>query len=248
MTGERHEEQILNLARGFAYPPTPDLAPAVLAHLPSRLQRPPRIRPAARTLSLLAVMLALLLAVPSARAAVLEILEVGIVRILLGSPQAPTLAAPSPTPGVAGATFDLAGRVTLQEARAQFPYPIRLPGFPADIGEPDLVYLQDLEGAAVILIWLDPDDPSQFRFSLQAFTDDSHIWKLDPALLGRPEVNGREAYWTRGPYLILTESGGQGASRLVEGYALIWADGDLTYRLEGDLTLEEALQIAESLR
>jgi hypothetical protein len=36
--------------------------------------------------------------------------------------------------------------------------------------------------------------------------------------------------------------------RLVEGHVLIWADGSLTYRLETELPLDEALRIAESLR
>jgi hypothetical protein len=35
--------------------------------------------------------------------------------------------------------------------------------------------------------------------------------------------------------------------RMIEGQVLIWADGDVTYRLESDLSLEEALKIAESL-
>jgi hypothetical protein len=33
----------------------------------------------------------------------------------------------------------------------------------------------------------------------------------------------------------------------IDSNVLIWVDGDITYRLEGDLTLEEALAIAESL-
>jgi hypothetical protein len=37
-------------------------------------------------------------------------------------------------------------------------------------------------------------------------------------------------------------------TRLVDGHVLIWADGDITYRLETNLLLEEAIRIAESLR
>jgi hypothetical protein len=36
--------------------------------------------------------------------------------------------------------------------------------------------------------------------------------------------------------------------RLIDGHVLIWTDGNLTYRLETDLSLEEALKVAESLQ
>jgi hypothetical protein len=36
--------------------------------------------------------------------------------------------------------------------------------------------------------------------------------------------------------------------RLIEGNVLIWTEGDLTYRIETDLSLEEAIRIAESLQ
>ena len=35
---------------------------------------------------------------------------------------------------------------------------------------------------------------------------------------------------------------------LVEGHALVWEEGDITYRLETSLSLDEAVKIAESLR
>ncbi len=248
MTRERDEQRILDLARGFSYPPCPDLGPAVLARLPARPPRRARMRPAAVALSLLVVVLGLLLAVPTVRAAVFEVLEVGIVRILLGAQRTPAGAPAISTPSLSGAAFDLAGQVTLEEARTRFPLPIRLPTYPADVGDPDLVYLQDLDGAAVILVWLDPRDPARAVFSFQAFTDDSSIWKLDPELVATSRVNGREAYWTSGPYLLVTASGERESVRLVEGHVLIWTEGGLTYRLEGDLGLDEAVRMAESLR
>jgi hypothetical protein len=36
--------------------------------------------------------------------------------------------------------------------------------------------------------------------------------------------------------------------RMIEGHVLIWADGPITYRLETDLSLDEAVKIAESLK
>jgi hypothetical protein len=63
-------------------------------------------------------------------------------------------------------------------------------------------------------------------------------------------VNGRPALWTEGPYLLQFRRDGHTVTevqRLVEGHVLIWAEGEITYRLESDLPLEEAVRIAESL-
>jgi hypothetical protein len=244
MTRPSYEEQIADLAHGLAYPPCPDMAPLVLSRLPAGAPRRTGPRLAAIVLSLLMVLLGLALAVPTVRAAVFEILEVGIVRILLGETGEPMR---MPTTSIPAWLPDLAGQVTLEEARAQFPFPIRLPTVPPALGDPDLVFLQELDGAAVILVWLNPEDPAQVGLSLQFLTDDASIWKLDPALLAAARVNGQEAYWTSGPYLIVAANGERESVRLVEGHVLIWTDGELTYRLESDLTLEEAVQIAESL-
>ena len=46
----------------------------------------------------------------------------------------------------------------------------------------------------------------------------------------------------------LVTDGDYNLRRLITGYVLIWRDGDITYRLETDLPLEEAVKIAESLR
>ncbi len=35
---------------------------------------------------------------------------------------------------------------------------------------------------------------------------------------------------------------------LVEGHVLVWVEDEITYRLETDLNLEEAIRIAELLR
>jgi hypothetical protein len=35
---------------------------------------------------------------------------------------------------------------------------------------------------------------------------------------------------------------------LIEGHVLIWTEGEITYRLETDMPLEEAVRVAESLR
>ena len=39
----------------------------------------------------------------------------------------------------------------------------------------------------------------------------------------------------------------EAGSLLIESNVLIWADDEITYRLEGDLSEEEMVEIAESL-
>ncbi len=64
-------------------------------------------------------------------------------------------------------------------------------------------------------------------------------------------VKGQPALWTQGPYLLQFERDGQvivDTRRLVTGHVLIWVEKGITYRLETDLSLEEAVRIAESLK
>ena len=51
-----------------------------------------------------------------------------------------------------------------------------------------------------------------------------------------------------GPYIVETKSGEYVQRRLVTGHALIWTEGNVTYRLETSLSLPEAVRVAESLR
>jgi hypothetical protein len=74
------------------------------------------------------------------------------------------------------------------------------------------------------------------------------VVKQQPPEVETTDVNGRIAVWTTGPYVLMTQLGWLVEFRLVEGHVLIWADGPLTYRLETDLSLDEAVRIAESLR
>ncbi|MFN8428149.1 MAG: hypothetical protein U0X87_18070 [Anaerolineales bacterium] len=62
------------------------------------------------------------------------------------------------------------------------------------------------------------------------------------------QVNGQRAYWGEGPYPLRMYNGDLEFTRLIEGHVLIWAVDNVTYRLETDSTLQEAIKVAESLR
>ena len=51
--------------------------------------------------------------------------------------------------------------------------------------------------------------------------------------------------WAVGPYPLRLYNGDLEFTRLIDGHVLIWEDEDLTYPLETDLPLEEAIRVAE---
>jgi hypothetical protein len=262
------EARVRYVARSFAYPPTPELAGAVRAQLVEESRLKPGF-PAGSTRRLiwatLIVLLILggLLAVPQVRAALVEYLQIGAVRIFLveptptptpppvtASPAKPPTIMPRPSPTPLASLLDLAGATTLAEAQAQVDFSIRLPAYPADLGEPDWVFLQDMGGPIIILVWAKPDQPDQVRLSLHLVGPGAFMGKGPPVTLEETSVNGQPAYWTEGPYLLKIQRGNQvqeDMRRLIEGQVLIWTEDDITYRLETDSSLAEAVKMAESL-
>jgi hypothetical protein len=207
--------------------------------------------------ALLLLMLAGLLAVPQVRAGLLEVLRIGAVRILLVEPtptastsgQAPVTA----TPLSRTAALGLVGETTLEEAQREAGFSVRLPTYPADLGPPDQVFLQDLDGAVVVLVWLDPANPREVRLSLHQLANTTFAEKGEPESIERTTVHGRPAIWSEGPYVLQfrrADGTYMGLQRLVTGNVLIWQEeeGGVTYRLETGLPLDEARRIAESLR
>ena len=71
--------------------------------------------------------------------------------------------------------------------------------------------------------------------------------KMNPVLVQETTVNGRYAIWAVGPYPVQFSNGNLDFVRLVDGHVLIWTEGEVTYRLETQLDLEEAVKVAESL-
>lgn len=249
---ERTEAQVRALARALPYPPTPDLARlARAAHMPARL----RLRLAWVILAV--VIVASLLAVPQVRAALIEFFQIGGVRIYLAPTSTVTPrpvngtaspnATPPPPPTFLPSLLDLAGETTLEEAEAQAGFSLLLP--PA-YGSPDRVFLQRFadRGQLVILVWLDPADPNRIRLSLHEMVCEICIEKTQPTVIRNTTVNGQPAIWAEGPYMVRLTNNDMDFRRLVEGHVLIWAVAGVTYRLETDITLDEAVTIAESLK
>jgi hypothetical protein len=267
------EKQMLSIAKGLDYPRTPDVAGSVMTELgpsPSpqggvRGKGGLRIisRRLVWSLTIILILFSSLMLIPPARAAIIEFIQIGVVRIFRAEPtplappnqeipstEVPVTATPVPTSQPLIPILEkLAGEMTLEEAQKAVNYPILLPSYPADLGQPDRVFVQEAEGKMTILVWIDPLKPSQVLMSLHLIPAGSWaIDKFDPALVQETRVNGQRAIWAVGPYPLRLRNSDLQYMRLIEGHVLIWTDGDLTYRLETESSVEDAIKVAESLK
>ena len=260
---ELFENQLRSIAKGLDYPRTPNIAGSVMTRL--RASTRPHIIPRklAWSLTMILVLCSSLMLIPPVRAAVVEFIQVGIVRIfprptkqpidVIGTPTLNSITPKTATPSIPSATLipslrRIAGETTLSDAQLSVDYSILLPSYPFDLGPPDYVFLQDAEGVMTILVWLDPTQPDRVLMSLHFIPAGSWGFeKSEPRFIQQTTVNRQSAIWAVGPYPLRLQNGDLDFTRLIDGNVLIWADGDITYRLETNHTLEEAIRIAESL-
>lgn len=255
------EAQLTSLASKMEYPRTPDIAASVSARLRLTTRRPLISRTLAWTLTIVLVVFASLMLIPPARAAILDFIQIGVVKIFRTQPtpspipqhpsdMAPVTATPAPsTQPLIPILKDLAGETTLKEAQQTVNYPILLPSYPANLGQPNYVFVQDTGEPMTILVWTDPQKPDQVLMSLHFIPPGSWaLKKMDLNEIEETSVNGNHAVWTTGPYLLKLKNGDATFTRMITGHVLIWEDKDITYRLETNLSLDEAVKVAESLK
>jgi hypothetical protein len=102
----------------------------------------------------------------------------------------------------------------------------------------------------VVLVWLDPARSGQAEYSLHIFGPGTFVTKMNPPTLFTTTVNGREVTWLEGPYMLAYGDGNTQdyeSRYLVSGRVLLWEEDGLTYRLESNLSFEDAIKMAESL-
>lgn len=248
------ERDLRALGAILEFPPTPDLAAPVRRRLAAA-------EPARRRFSLprglvvafavLLVAVAGVLAVPQARTAVLEWLGLRGVTIERVA-TAPTVTETAPGSPAVEDLF-LGRPVTLDEARRRLRYPLLPP--PAALGEPDAVYLGEaLSGGQVAFVYLDGDEVSALFTQFRAEIEEDFIYKTaGPGTEIEPvTVAGEPGWWLEGrphEFVYIDPESGQPRPetlRLARN-TLLWQRGELTLRIEGDLSREEALRIAEGV-
>lgn len=253
------EERLISFANNFPYPPTPDLSQRILDQVGRKRRLRSRLRMQwAWGIAVILVFLAGLLAVPPVRAAVFEILQIGAIRILfIETPSSLDTDSPDveetiiPTSALHPALVKVAGETTLDIARQLIDFPILLPRYPQDIGLPNKVYIQDLGAPALLLVWFEPGQEDVIRMSILMLSRGAFATKGLPASVENTTVAGVEALWVEGDHQLILEVGKNNYSDVqffVQGNVLIWERGEITIRLEGEITLEEARKIAESMR
>jgi hypothetical protein len=240
---ERWETSIENRAKAFTYPATPDIAANV-----SKLLRPSHRRKNLKLMARAAAMLMLifiaLLFVPEIRAGVLEVLRLGAIRILPQNPT-PTIILSPPGPL---SLLDLNPVASLEDAQDIFTFPIRLP---TNVRAPDRIFMIEDSGVMIIFVWLVPGTENQIEMSLHILRSESIADKYYPWDPETTSVNGSQAFWLVNAHVFdfygTVRDERADWIRYVDMNVLIWERSLITYRLETDLTLEEAIQIAESL-
>jgi len=226
------ETALRQLGGEVAFPPTPDLAPAIRGRLDrSRSWR----RPVAIALAVAVVAAAAaVLAVPQSRSAILDWLglrNVGVVRV-------------DTLPAVpARGRLDLGRPATLAEAKRRAPW-LLLPDTKSD----SAWVSESLPGGKVSLLW---GTPSNVRLLLTEFTGRTYIEKVigGDTRVERVKI-GDAGAWFEGPHVVMFQDRN---GRFRESHArlarntLVWQMGDVTLRLEGSLTEDQALRIARTV-
>jgi hypothetical protein len=260
------ERALTDLGGHLDFPATPDLAPAVAGRLreaPAAPARGPRVRGwrrlAVAALAAAVLAAAVLVVSPGTREAVARRLGLRGVDIRLGGGR--------PTPTVttrAGERLELGlgGRVTLEQARRRVAFPVLVPTVPG-FQRPDAVYVnrgQPLGGRVDLVFRARPGLPAspytdvgllvtQFQGTLTA----DFIKKVVAGgLVEEVRVAGQPGYWFSGEphFFTFRDRAGEinDESTRLAGNTLVWQAGARTLRLEGQLSRQKALRIAESMR
>ena len=242
-------EQALRELR-VEWPATPDLAAAVLPRLETqgarRPRRPWRLRVAAVALLLLGGTMA----VEPARSAILEALGLKSVSIERREP----VATPEPRGAALGEGLGLGSPVTLERARAEAGFDVGIP----DLGEPDAVFLDGMQRVS-FMYGAGPGLPraAETGAGLLVTQQLATVGQLIQKTIG-PEtkiqdvtVAGDRGYWITGaPHgVAFMPAGGDPVfdEQRLAGPTLLVEHGDVLIRVEGRVSRERAIAVAESV-
>jgi hypothetical protein len=228
-------------ADGFPFPPTPDVAGAVAGRLRAR-RTPRRVVVAAAAAAIVAVG-AVLAASPGARSAVVDWLD-SIPGVHIERSSKPPAVRFNFTP-----TYG--DRVSLEEARYRVDFPIRLP---RRLGDPDIVFVSTftVPGGVVTTVYGGERRARAVFSEWRVGGDDLFFKVLGPGNEAtRISVGGAPGVWLFGTHHTVFFLGSdqreyQTAGALA-GNTLVWQRAGMSYRLEANVRLAEALELAASL-
>jgi len=185
-------------------------------------------------------------------------------RLILGQPSAspPPSVEPSRTvpPGPPGSSLRLGDPVELGEVVALTGTPPRLPT-DAAIGAPDAVYVDPSRGNQVAVVWSTSStlpatrEPGIGLLLMQfdgAPGDRFYTKVIGEGVTAEPvSVDGHDGFWISGAahffYYVRDDGTVIDDDRRWVDDALVWSDGETTFRLETSLGRDAAIALAESL-
>lgn len=261
MPEQELEATLVDLGERLAYPRPTRLADAVRARL-----REPRSRrwwetlgspryafaPALATLALILVVS--LAAVPDVRAAADEFLRLRGIDLFrtAATPSAPVASPMVPFPGE---------RVSLEQARSRAPF-LRVPT-DARLGVPDQIYIDETQaGTRVTLVYVSRTGfpvsreagVSAVVVAFRGRVDESLFVKVMPAGTRVEEVNvdGARGFWIEGAphqFFYRDATGNiQTETLRLAGNTLLWERSEATFRLEAQISRDEAISVGASAR
>ena len=262
MREQELEATLTDLGERLAYPRPTRLGDAVLARL--REPRPrrwwdavlsPRYAFAPAIATLLLILVVSLAAVPDVRAAADEFLRLRGIDIFrtTATPSAPVASPALQFPGE---------RVSLEQARSRAPF-LRVPT-DARLGNPDQVYLDQTQaGTRVTLVYVSragipvsrEAGVSAVVVAFRGRVDEQSLFgKAIPAGTRAEEVtvNGGRGFWIEGaPHqFFYRDAAGniQPETLRLAGNTLLWEQSDATFRLEAQVSRDDAIRIGASAR
>jgi hypothetical protein len=257
---EMLEDQLGLLGRQLVWPATPNLAPTIRQRIEQK--RVPRRQwfesrwAMAAAVAILA--LAALLAYPPSRDAIANWLN-----LHTRLQQVPALPTPSPRPsGPLGERLGLGGQTTLTGARGGVSWKVLVPTF---LGQPDEVYLQlptdgPPEGEVTLVYSVRAGIPTSGQSGVAVLITEAR-GRVNSEFFGKflgPDttienvtVAGHRGLWISGKphifYFIDSAGNVRDETLRLATNTLLIDEGGTVVRIEGNLTKEQALQIARSL-
>jgi len=234
---------------GFAYPPTPRIAEAVVARLRAapersslleRLFGAPVARAAAGAMLALLAVVGVSLAVPQSRDALADLFGLSSVRV----DRTPYV---GPTPPVLSPE-SFARPATIEQARSAVDFPLRFYERDGVRYYPIAVYIADADSTIPYPILVYDDFDLYER-------EDGFFGKggPDPSLIHEIEFDGMPALWIDQGGHIAETYDAEGrliveSVRTVDRATLIWEEDGVAFRLETSLRQAEAIEVARSVR
>jgi hypothetical protein len=250
------EQQLAELGRALDWPVTPNLAPKVTNRISFRRQWFESRWAIAAAVAI--AILAALLAYPPSRDAIADWLNLRT-RIQ----PVPHLQTPSPLPpGPLGERIGLSALTTLPAARAAVSWQVLLP---QSLGQPDEVYFElpptgPADGEVTLVYSARPGVPVSAQTGVSVLvtevrgrvTSDSFGKTVGPGTkIEAVSVAGHEGYWISGAphvFFFIDDAGDVRYETLrLATNTLLIDEGGTIARIEGDLTKDQALEIAASL-